>query len=355
MSASTETPQSQLIQELVQYGDFLQLSRNQPTYFDIPLTFTLTNGTQVDIAAPGIISFTPLGFGDKDIVLSSGIHGNETAPIEMCEHYVRDIFRGELIVAHRLLFLFGNLPAMNKGSRFIEENLNRLFSGAHSQDVPEHAVNSERLRAKELEQAVADFYTCLPSQPSRQRLHYDLHTAIKPSKNDKFAVYPFRHGRPWNKQQLQFLLACGINTILLSGSATTTFSYYSSNQFSAEDFTVELGKVMPFGQNDMRQFAAADTMLRRLLSGQDLQLKPYEAGDFLIYQVNQVINKLADNFKLAFGDDEPNFSTFKQGDLLATEGDREYRCQQDGEAIVFPNANVALGQRAILTVIPTTI
>jgi succinylglutamate desuccinylase len=71
--------------------------------------------------------------------------------------------------------------------------------------------------------------------------------------------------------------------------------------------------------------------------------------------VNQVINKLADNFNLAFGDDEPNFSTFKKGELLATEGATEYRCQQDGEAIVFPNANVAIGQRAILTVLPTTI
>ena len=340
-----------LIEQLKTEGRFLELSRFQPQLFSEKLAFTLSNQIKVSISAPGIICFEPLLSQGKDIVLSCGIHGNETAPIEICEQFVQQILCEQLRPAHRVLFLFGNLPAMNAGKRFIDENLNRLFSGAHSE--PQHPTNTERLRAKQLEQAVSEFYLAVNS--TTQRIHYDLHTAIKPSKNDKFAVYPFRHGKAWNKAQLQFLLACGINTILLSGSATTTFSYFSSNNFAADAFTVELGKVRPFGQNDMSQFSAVIDSLKRLITGENLHLKAFDNADFLIYQVNQVINKHSDGFRFTFSDDLANFSDFAKGYLLATDGEHEYRCQYDGEAIVFPNAQVALGQRAVLTVVPTTL
>ena len=41
--------------------------------------------------------------------------------------------------------------------------------------------------------------------------------------------------------------------------------------------------------------------------------------------------------------------------MLAIDGDVEVKTQQDGEAIIFPNANVAIGQRAMLTVTPTVL
>lgn len=341
---------SQLVNALITEGDFLTLSRFQPELFTQIIHFTLSNQTRVSISAPGIILFEPQGLGDKDIVLSSGIHGNETAPIEICEAYVQQILCGKIILANRVLFLFGNLPAMNEAKRFIEENMNRLFSGAHR--TLDGKAYVECQRAKQLEEAVSDFYL---AHAGRQRFHYDLHTAIKPSKNDKFAVYPFRQERPWNKEQLAFLLACGINTILLSGSPTTTFSYYSSNQFKAEAFTVELGKVFPFGQNDMRQFEAVERSLKQLICGEKIDVKPFRNDDFLIYQVNQVINKQSEEFQFTFSDELANFSDFAKGYLLATDGQHKYYCEHDGEAIVFPNAKVAIGQRTVLTVIPTQI
>lgn len=351
MPTALNTEPYNLVNTLISNGDFLLLSRMQPELFAQPLVFTLTNHTRVTIKAAGIIAFEPvLRAGDKDIVLSSGVHGNETAPIEICESLVKKILRGEINLANRVLFLFGNLPAMNLAKRFIEENMNRLFSGAHSESGG--LLNAEGARAKQLEQAVEEFFL---GQTGRERIHYDLHTAIKPSKNDKFAVYPFRQGRPWNKEQLSFLLACGINTILLSASPTTTFSYFSSNAFEAEAFTVELGKVKPFGQNDMSQFAAFTQAITALICGKKLELKPFDNSDFLIYQVNQVINKHSEAFRFNFSDELANFSDFTKGQLLASDNEQRYYCEYDGEAIVFPNEKVAIGQRAVLTVIPTQI
>ncbi|MGY0576470.1 MAG: succinylglutamate desuccinylase [Paraglaciecola chathamensis] len=358
---------NQLIDQLASEGQFLLLSRRSPELFTAekdPVEFTLSNGTLVHIVAPGIIAFTPAEKGNKAIILSSGIHGNETAPIEICDQYVVDILTCKITLGHRVLFIFGNLPAMDKATRFVDENLNRLFSQAHSSaSVNQNAY--ECARAKELEEAVAQFYNAPLSnkvqpanatpQDDETRYHYDLHTAIRPSKNEKFAVYPYLHGESHSKEQLSFLLACGVDTFLLSGSSTTTFSYFSSRQFNAHAFTVELGKVQPFGQNDMSRFTAVNTTLRQFICGEPLISKPYNNDDMLIYRVNQVINKHSDDFVLDFSDDLPNFSTFEKGALLAHETGAEYRAQYDGEAVVFPNANVALGQRAILTVVPTTL
>ena len=358
---------NELQQDLITTGDFLTLTReNQYSLpsFSFEVTHELSNSkSKVTILDTGIIVFEPLTHvSTKDIVLSSAVHGNETAPIEICARLIKQIILGELHLEARVLFLFGNPASINISERFVEENLNRLFSGGHSADQGqgEGLINKERYRALLLENVVRDFFEqgCIISTESgiaRQRFHYDLHTAIRGSKNDKFAVYPFRHGKPWKKEQLQFLLSCGVNTILLSHSPTTTFSYYSSNEFGADAFTVELGQVKPFGENDMNNFVGVSLTLKRFISGEDLQLKDYDVQDFSIFEIFQTINRTGKNFQLHFADDVENFTDFPLDYLLATDDEIEHRVKKMGEAIIFPNADVAIGQRAMLTVIPTSI
>lgn len=330
-------------------GNFLHTSRRHPELFEQAFELTLENQTLVKIHAPGIIEFQPVNFGSKDIVYSCGVHGNETAPIEICDDLVQAILNQKITLAHRLLVLFGNLPAMDIAERFVVENMNRLFSGEHANpDVPQ---NAERERAKLLEHSVAQFFNNQSGE--RARFHYDLHTAIRDSKNEKFAVYPFTHGAPRKPEQLVFLQKCGVNTIMLSESPTTTFSYFSARQFNADAFTVELGKVRPFGENDMTRFEAARQTLTQLATEDDIDLSGFDESGFYIYRVNQIINRTKENFRLNFADDVPNFTDYEKGTVLAEEEGVQYIAEQNGEAIVFPNANVALGQRALLTVVPT--
>lgn len=344
---------SDTIAGLQQRGDFLHLSRTQPQRFESSLSFYLSNHTRVFITAPGLIQFEPDNPGTKDVIYSCGVHGNETAPIEICDELVAKVLTGELILKHRLLVIFGNLPAMDIAQRFVEENMNRLFDGEHSN--PDVDTNQERIRAALLEKTVAEFYERAPAGAGRHRCHYDLHTAIRDSKNEKFAVYPFTHGKPHNSEQLVFLKECGVSTILLSESPTTTFSYSSSKNFGADAFTVELGKVRPFGENDMSRFESAKRTLTNWVTQDDMELPAFDPADFFIYRVNQIINRTEEDFKLHFDDDTPNFTDYKKDTLLASEGELSYVAQQDGEAIVFPNAKVALGQRALLTVVPASI
>ena len=351
---------SDLQQQLLSNADFLAITRQFPDA--LPETFTVhlthpTSGIQtlMSVLDTGVISFEPVEqFTDSDIVLSCAVHGNETAPIEICQQLISEIIKGELALKQRVLFLFGNPASINIGQRFVEENLNRLFSGAHSDG--EGLCNKERHRALALENYVRDFFDQGGAiAGERTRYHYDLHTAIRGSKNDKFAVYPFLHGKPRNKQQLQFLLSCGINTILLSHSPTTTFSYFSANEFNAHAFTVELGKVMPFGENNMNKFAACKNALTNLLSANDLELDEFDEGNFNIYEIFKTINRETEDFYLTFAENAENFTDYPLDHVLAVDGQTEHKVTVPGEAIIFPNAQVAIGQRALLTVIPCSI
>ncbi|NQY89353.1 MAG: succinylglutamate desuccinylase [Colwellia sp.] len=374
----------QLQAELQKKGDFLQLTRSHEVSmaafnFEVECTNN-SSKAKVSVLDTGIIIFEPLShISSKDIVLSSAVHGNETAPIEICNELIKQLILGELHLENRTLFLFGNPPAINIGQRFVEENLNRLFSGAHSQGCSlskglgkgqdkgqgEGLINQERHRALLLENTVKAFYENNGyknkdheegyTEDKCQRFHYDLHTAIRGSKNDKFAVYPYRHTKPWVKEQLQFMLACGVNTILFSNSPTTTFSYFSSNEFGAHAFTVELGKVKPFGENDMANFAGVRASLKALISGQALTLAKYNKDNFSFFEIDQIIDRHQQKFSLHFSDEVENFTDFPIGTVIATDGSKEIKTQKEGEAIIFPNANVAIGQRALLTVVPVDI
>ena len=295
---------------------------------------------------PGVIEFIPTMHSPKRIVLSAGVHGNETAPIEMLNVLIKEIAEGSIKLRHPVLFILGNLSAIQGQTRFVEENLNRLFEPTID------GTTNEIYRAKALMEAVSEFFDV---DDSTEKLHYDLHTAIRPSIKQKFAVYPFLHGREYCKEQLAFLSSCDINTVLLSQTPTGTFSYYSSHHHQAHAFTLELGKVMPFGQNNMSDFVRINIKLRELLANDELVLPTFEESPLQLYTVNQNIIKDKADFALNFDDDIPNFTTFRKGDVLASEKGKQYFAEYDGEAIVFPNANVPIGQRAMLTVKPCEI
>ena len=60
-------------------------------------------------------------------------------------------------------------------------------------------------------------------------------------------------------------------------------------------------------------------------------------------------------FKLHFADNIENFTTFDVGTLLASDEGVEYKVEVEGEAIIFPNPKVAIGQRAMLMVKPVSV
>ena len=333
-------------------NDILALTLANPTHLD-SFEFTFPNGVGF-VEETGIFRFEPnslISSHPVSLVLSVGIHGNETGPIEMVNQLVKDILSGGLPLTIRLLVVIGNPVSANQATRFCEVNLNRLFNGAwqhYLNDEEGGNGQDEARRAKRLEQAVSDFYA--QDAHDTTRLHYDLHTAIRGSEYEKFAVHPFLKEPVYQYAQFGFLAASGIEAVLLSHQPTTTFSYYSYAAHGANSFTIELGKVHPFGENDLTRLDLIRQSLVSLL--ESAQLAQGDLSSIKVFAVQDALVKNADDYQLTIADDVKNFTDFSEGYELATSSKGGYRIAKTGDAIVFPNAGVPIGQRAGLVVRP---
>ena len=356
---------TQAYQQFVAQGDFISLTRQfeqgfAQTGVENQLSFNVKQA-KISLLDTGVLLVEPTRWAtpSKSIVISSGIHGNETAPIEIVQQLISDIVTQKIQVKHRTLFIMGNPVAMNIAKRFQTENLNRLFCGKYQEIDP----CFEKYRASKLEAYVSDFFNAGMTQSTSDNTnerqvtnyHYDLHTAIRDSKYEKFAIYPYQAGKPWDKEQLSFMASCGVNTILFGHGPSGTFSYFSSANFAAHAFTIELGKVRPFGENNMANFQAMTDNLSALVSDEEITLKNFDNNDFNLFEALGDITKVSDKFELYIADKASNFTDYPIGTLLSTDTNQEYRTTLSGESIVFPNANVGNGQRAVLMVVPTTL
>ncbi|MGO2343495.1 succinylglutamate desuccinylase [Vibrio litoralis] len=280
----------------------------------------------------------------EHVLLSAGVHGNETAPIELLDQLVDDLLNGRLKLNVKLMLMLGNPEAMRNGERYNDIDLNRLFS-QHHQNYPSCA---ETLRAEQLETLTTQFF----ESAKGRKLHFDLHTAIRESHHVRFALLPYKESGQYSQKVCDWLSCSGVEAIVLNQAPSATFSYYSSEHCGADSCTLELGKAKPFGQNDLSQFAGINNGLRQLVSQGLPQSSPTNVK-LKVYQVSQQLTKLSENFAMNFSDDVKNFTAFDQGEVLAVDGETTYRVQQPTEWVLFPNPKVRPGLRAGLMLVET--
>ena len=284
----------------------------------------------------GIYEYVPNeDFGSSyDFIYSCAVHGNETAPIEIIDELFTEILTENFVPRCRCLFIVANFESIRIGKRFVSENLNRLFNGKWK----EREENGEVLRARELEKYVRLF--CESS--TKELIHYDLHTAIKPSKYKTFAIYPVGTDNP-DQFQMKLLKEAGIRVALVTRTSGTTFSAFTKESFNSHSFTLELGKVKPFGENNPEDFKATSKLLRRLLVS-DTSLTNLVDEVESREVVRQVLRSTEEE-KLLTGDDLENFTTLAKGTEIKSGDFLEEDLQ-----IIFPNSNVAVGQRMCLLI-----
>ncbi len=319
---------------------------------DTPFEIT-TSGCQIRTRGAGIVEILPLQAeaNSPALMLSAGIHGNETGPIELLDRLLSAIADGRQKVCIPVLIVFGHLPAMRVQKRFLTTNLNRLFTTSIL--TSSQVAETEPARAQEIMQISVDFANRYPDFT-----HYDLHTAIRDSAIEKFALYPFVAGRALPASQKQLLSNAGVEAILIQNKPSSTYSAFTSSVLKGESFTVELGKVKPFGKNDPRRLSKLENVLTTLISADTPMTnlaKPATHNENckvqIFYVCHEIINT-GDTFTLNIPEDIANFSAFDDGYEVWRDDRQSYRVEGSPQYIVFPNSKVEPGQRAGLLIKP---
>jgi succinylglutamate desuccinylase len=302
----------------------------------------LSGGTYT-LHAAGVLELTPAVCRDDACacVLSVGIHGNETAPIELLGESLARLEAGLLRLGAPVLVILGNLEAIRGATRYVNTNLNRLFR----RDLDESGMEPERARL--LMHAVDDFFVCYPGH---ERLHYDLHTAIRDSRFPRFVVEPYAD-TVTRAEQWRWLAAAGIQAVLHQHQHSWTFSHYSKHYHQAQAFTLELGRALPFGHNDLTPLAPMGQLLDALIEGREPP--GAEPTRMVFFRVAHELMRHARDFRLCFADDTPNFTEFAPGSRLAEDAEAgPFVVEEEPLCVVFPNAAVELGTRAALLARP---
>lgn len=300
----------------------------------------------------GVLCLTPNNSNGyaKSVILSAGVHGNETAPIELLDKLIFAIMAGQITLGVQLLVIFGNPYAIRANVRYIDDDINRLFVGKHQ---TYHHLEAKRVQ--QLEYWVGDFINQAKAR-HKTCYHYDLHTAIRPSLLPVFALLPYT-AQAADPNLINSLNAAAMQAIVYHSHPSTTFSQFSAN-CGAKSVTLELGKVAAFGQNNLNDFAQSYAMLQRLIRGDDFADVPAVATHFVI---DEIIIKQSDAFRLLVDADLPNFSQLAAHQPIAYDEINQggfitpitYQYDQPRYTL-FLNQNVKVGLRAGMLMYATT-
>jgi succinylglutamate desuccinylase len=312
----------------------------QADFGDIARRFT-DAGFTVGLPAKGVLTVKAAlpDAARASVLVSVGVHGDETGPIEMVAHVLDALARAPEALEVDLMLCVGNIDAIAAGKRFIDADLNRMFRVQRG----DLAGTFEAGRADALIAATRDFFE--GSGPARW--HLDLHTAIRASRYPKFAIVPELIEPGARQRLIGWLGQAGIEAVIMNPASAGTYSWWTAEQHGAAGSTVELGRIGTLGQNDLSQFTDASNALDALLRGHVVG----EGRMPLVFNTAQSITKLSDAFTMSVKRETENFTPLRKGDVIATDGDTVYTVKHDEEFVVFPNPDVRVGLRAGIMVV----
>lgn len=267
------------------------------------------------------------------VIISVGVHGDETVPIRLLDTWLARAAQAASNIRRPILVLLGNPDAVIAGRRFVAHNMNRLFSSAS-----EKSRTDECQRAVVLMNVVRDFVRRHPDG-----LHFDMHSTIKPSDQDRFAVLPVDCETMDLSELHAWLQHFAVDAWVQNISPAAAFSSFTA-QLGYRSATLELGQVSALDE-PIDRFLPLLAELDRLASG------PAEETDHDItgFQVVDEIIRPEGKFDLHL-DGFVNFRQWRKDTLIARSADREWRVQHEGDALLFLNADVPPGHRVALII-----
>ena len=265
------------------------------------------------------------------IVFSGGIHGNEPAGVLALIRVFDTIKERKIKINGKVLGFIGNRIALHKHKRFIESDLNRLWTSnnihkLHNTGFTSNEITSEKTEMIEIDELLMSF---IKGTEAKHRYFVDLHTTS--STTIPFAAIDRM------KQSVEFAMQLPIPFIInldefLEG---TLMHYLDHINFGAMVF--EAGKHEdPISVNIHEALVWLVLYISGAVAKEDVP--NYEGCLTLLGGINehphQIFNIIhrepANNGSFRMAQTFVNFQPIKKGDLLAYNGVNKIACQHDG-------------------------
>lgn len=265
------------------------------------------------------------------VVAIGGLHGNEPSGVSALQQVTanlkpkRELFNGNFLAVR------GNIEALNRGVRYIDEDMNRIWFPSIIEKIKRTSrdalKSNERKEIKDLLDLLEGY---IPEEPSHPVIFADLHSFS--AEGNMFAITARKEAHINLFAKLHVPLIFGIEKTL-RGAA---LSYYQDKGYVT--FALEGGQ----HTNDVtvqNSTAAMLAMLDEIGCLDTSSLPAFEQhSDYLAHEnkrlpgqvelVYQHMIEPGDNFQMREG--FRNFQTVEAGDWLATDRDGKIRAQCGG-------------------------
>ncbi|MCH8553106.1 MAG: succinylglutamate desuccinylase [Natronospirillum sp.] len=303
---------------------------------EVPGDPIVTSGATLTWEAPGILTIEPHEQSHLPAaIVSVGVHGDETVPIRLVDQWLRGLVDTGYVVKRPFLVLLANPAAVQAESRFVEHNMNRLFSTQSSAGEDE-----EVRRARSLMRAVKWFTDRYPDG-----LHFDMHSTIKPSDRERFALVPPDCAERNLTNLMKWFQRFEVDAWVQNRSAAATFASYSA-RLGYLSATLELGQVSSLDE-PLDRFLPLIAELDGLAKGPSTPSGHMTQG----YQVLREIIRPEGGFEVCL-EGFVNFRPLSAGTVIARGDTEEWVVEQSGDALLFLNAKVPVGHRVALVIRP---
>ncbi len=261
------------------------------------------------------------------VLCFAGIHGNEHEGVQAATQVFQTLRAQNIPLQGRFVALRGNMKALAENKRFLEEDLNRLWS-----DEFVHIARTHRHDHPEFEElaALCDAVEGLQIDNYRQRIFIDLHETS--AENGIFTVVKDYTQSSFLVDRLHSPVVFNIHESLHN----TTIQYMHEHGFIALAF--EGGKIgNPNTVKNHRHILWQTLLHTELVRRADVpqEVEQYEELRAFSEKLPKYL-KLDYCHKIREGDafemmpDFRNYDRIKRGDLLAHDRHREIRSQYDG-------------------------
>ena len=298
------------------------------------------NGNLIKYYDDGVVAIFPTtkALQKKAIIISAGIHGDETGPVELVQKLF-DSLLNKLVINCPLMIILGNLEAIRQGKRQIETNLNRCF------DADELKLNSslEHKRALKIIHAIDNFKKELDAEDISIKMLLDLHSYVYPDyfceyQSDKTQFAICVKEQPYSLDHKKILSACDLGKVITDIDMKGTLVSFIVNKYPhITSMVFELGHAHKLGDNNPLDLENISNYIYAQISEKYNQNRQISSQQIEKYKFCPPVIKNNETFELNNDICLKNFTKYKKGTVLAYEnGEAIYQVPSDNHTVLFP-------------------